>query len=242
MSLPLVIAIGVFASAVLGVVIDWLLKPLLPERPRLKHGIAGITAIVVLLLVIAYATGQQSAEPTTQPFTSIQEPDWPKQCRIVFEEGVCVAVFEQPSGVGSDPKVACLGNGLPVEVVEEISFLVPRYHIVYSYESGPVTVTEIMLDSPAEEIGLKVGDVFISVDGIPVPEPSSLSEYMHQHAGETVLLVIQRNGQTLALKVIPRVSPPEGQGPVGFKVKGGLKAPVEGYITAWDVSCVEVIK
>ncbi len=57
------IVIGLTAGAVLGVLADWLLKPLLPQRPTLKHSIAGLLGCAVIVGVAVPFVGAQDKKP-----------------------------------------------------------------------------------------------------------------------------------------------------------------------------------
>jgi serine protease Do len=65
-------------------------------------------------------------------------------------------------------------------------------------------ITDVTDDSPAEEAGLKPGDVVIGVDGRPVNDNNDLSRYVASKApGETVRLQVIRDGkeQSIAVKL-----------------------------------------
>ena len=45
----LIIIVGIISAAIVGVLVDWLLKLWLPTNPKVKHIIAGILAVTVFL-------------------------------------------------------------------------------------------------------------------------------------------------------------------------------------------------
>lgn len=57
--------VGVVAGTVLGIVADWLLKPILPENPRLQHSIAGIVAVFVLTIAVVSISRFENNEDQT---------------------------------------------------------------------------------------------------------------------------------------------------------------------------------
>jgi len=68
----LLIFVGIVASAIAGVLTDWLLKAWLPEKPRTKHVVASTVAIVVLLTIAAIASSIGSLpKPTDTNPTSV---------------------------------------------------------------------------------------------------------------------------------------------------------------------------
>lgn len=70
--------------------------------------------------------------------------------------------------------------------------------------------------SPAEAAGLQPHDVIMWADGQEILEITDLQEHVQAHLGEPVLLTVERGDETLEITTVPRVSPPEGEGPIGI--------------------------
>ncbi len=83
---------------------------------------------------------------------------------------------------------------------------------------GPLRIAEVAADTPAAAAGLRPGDVILSADGHTYERSEQLRDYILGRAGETVVLEVRRDGETLALDVVPRRPEeiPPGQGAVGF--------------------------
>ncbi|HEY8179980.1 MAG TPA: M50 family metallopeptidase [Candidatus Limnocylindria bacterium] len=112
---------------------------------------------------------------------------------------------------------------------------------------GPLTVTEIQADSPAED-ALQVGDKIVSADGRTFPESAELTAYVRSRAGNEVTLGIDRGGSTIDVTVIPRELTEQdiaqGKGAIGFSyeperfvevpssVSGPVDALVKGFTEA----------
>jgi len=65
-----------------------------------------------------------------------------------------------------------------------------------------VLVAAVVEGSPADEAGLRAGDVIVSVDGVPVGSTDELqTEIMYRRVGEEVEIGIVRDGQSLTLPV-----------------------------------------
>jgi regulator of sigma E protease len=84
---------------------------------------------------------------------------------------------------------------------------------------GPLTVTEVHEDSPA--VGrLEVEDVILSADGRTFELSRDLTEYIAGRHGTTVTLSVERGGELISVRVVPRQVTLEerqrGIGPVGF--------------------------
>lgn len=68
-----------------------------------------------------------------------------------------------------------------------------------------VTITEVIEDSPAAEIGLQAGDVIVSINGQEVATAAEVVAVVSAEAPRTQLdLVIDRDGETLELSVVLR--------------------------------------
>jgi len=77
--------------------------------------------------------------------------------------------------------------------------------------------------SPAEAAGLQPGDVILWADGREILAITDLQEHTQAHLGEAVELTVRRGspeleGETLEITVVPRVKPPEGEGPMGISL------------------------
>lgn len=57
--------------------------------------------------------------------------------------------------------------------------------------------------SPAAAAGIQAGDTFVSIDGVPLEEWSDLTGYVAERPGEPLTVVVDRDGQELALIVVP---------------------------------------
>ncbi|MEP7081734.1 MAG: M50 family metallopeptidase [Chloroflexota bacterium] len=84
---------------------------------------------------------------------------------------------------------------------------------------GPLTVTAVQADSPAEG-RLRVEDVIVGADGQTFELSRELTEYIAERGGTTVTLNVERDGEPVEVRVIPRTVTLEdrerGIGPVGF--------------------------
>ncbi len=116
---------------------------------------------------------------------------------------------------------------------------------------GPLTVTEIQPNSPAED-QLEVGDLILGVDGQRFERSADLTDYVAEHGGEEVTLQVERDGSPIDLTIVPRVVTDEdrasGIGPIGFaydpaeifeepsQVDGPLDAVASGTATAWTIA------
>jgi len=109
-----------------------------------------------------------------------------------------------------------------------------------------IQILEVANESPAEEAGIKVGDIIknLSVDGYQVfaKEVREVQEFIDQHVGEKTVLTVQRGKETLKKDLIPRISPPKEEGPLGIALAkvGLIKYPwysaiLRGFKTAGEL-------
>jgi membrane-associated protease RseP (regulator of RpoE activity) len=76
--------------------------------------------------------------------------------------------------------------------------------------------------SPAKEAGLQVGDVVVRVGDMPNPTPDSLGRYVTRYVGdhpdEPLAYVVERDGETITLRIVPKLVEEDGvtRGRIGF--------------------------
>lgn len=79
--------------------------------------------------------------------------------------------------------------------------------------SGRVHIERVVAGSPAEEAGLKAGDIVQDMR-----TPQELIDFTRANAGSAITLTILRDGTPSAIAVTPRRDPPPGQGPLGVAI------------------------
>src|SRR5262245_19292330 len=80
--------------------------------------------------------------------------------------------------------------------------------------AGPVQLSAIAPNSPAEAAGLQPGDVVVAFDGQPAGV-QSFRELSQSHLDQPVHLTVRRADQTQEVVLTPRSAPPQGQGAIG---------------------------
>jgi membrane-associated protease RseP (regulator of RpoE activity) len=93
--------------------------------------------------------------------------------------------------------------------------------------------------SPAAEADLRAGDRFVRVDGRPVRSYRGFLDYIDTHAGEELVLVVDRDGEPVTIRATPREvrDGKELVGRLGIVVSAAVVArdrsgPVEGVADA----------
>lgn len=83
--------------------------------------------------------------------------------------------------------------------------------------TNSILVLDVSKNSPAALAGLKFGDKILSVNGQNVAEIKTVQDFIKNHSGEPVTLIVRSNNvaNSRQVIVIPRVNPPEGEGALG---------------------------
>ena len=114
-----------------------------------------------------------------------------------------------------------------------------------------VLITSVSANSPASMIGLKAGDVIISLssetaelEGNKVKE---IQDFIIENQGREITLIIKRGDKIFNATATPRISPPAGEGSLGIGlVRVGLKTqPVylslfEGVKATFNMTLVAI--
>lgn len=90
-----------------------------------------------------------------------------------------------------------------------------------------IQIVSIAPNSPAQNIGLKLGDSITELkvkfpptadqpQAEKVNEVEDVQKFIARYAGEEVSLTILRGKETLEKSLVPRLSPPENEGPIGI--------------------------
>jgi regulator of sigma E protease len=91
-------------------------------------------------------------------------------------------------------------------------------------ESPPLeelgTVVRVMPENPAEQAGIRDGDVIVEVAGTPVGKWTEMAEQISKRPEEKIPLVVMRGGERVALEVTPKKRPDDGKGIIGVLPQG----------------------
>ena len=107
-----------------------------------------------------------------------------------------------------------LGENINVKVLRdgvEQSFVVERKLIPDDETQGMFLIPEgvkpgigdVVNDSPAEKAGIKVGDILLSINGIPLYSAKQTTEIISANPGKELQVVVQRDDEEVNLSVIP---------------------------------------
>ncbi|MFA5770417.1 MAG: RIP metalloprotease RseP [Patescibacteria group bacterium] len=110
-----------------------------------------------------------------------------------------------------------------------------------------VIVEKVTKNSPASMAGLKEKDVITKLvlenNSINLTSADTLIKETKKSAGKNIELSVQRNGKQLTVNLVPRVNPPEGEGPLGIAITSFTEkkypwysAPYYGLIEAFNIT------
>ncbi|RMF67609.1 MAG: PDZ domain-containing protein [Calditrichaeota bacterium] len=88
---------------------------------------------------------------------------------------------------------------LGAEVHELNADLAAYFHVE---ENGGALITDVFEDSPAEDAGLKAGDVIVKVDDEEISDPDDLTDTLEEYEeGDVVTVEFVRNGKKQKVEV-----------------------------------------
>lgn len=85
-------------------------------------------------------------------------------------------------------------------------------------DTSKVEILGISPNSPAEEAGLRSGDLILKVNDQNINSLESLSAIVVDNLDEEISLLILRESQEGEFTLVPRSNPPEGQGAIGVMI------------------------
>jgi regulator of sigma E protease len=97
--------------------------------------------------------------------------------------------------------------------------------------AGKVLVNEVAGGSPAARAGISIGDYILSINGETTETAEELSTLTRENVGQSVELAFEREGEKVAVSVVPRANPPAGEGALGV---GIITAVKEGKVPFWQ--------
>jgi len=110
-----------------------------------------------------------------------------------------------------------------------------------------VQIAGVVSDSPAETAGLKAGDAVkeFKVQDLKfkIQKVREIQELTEKYKGQEITLIIERGEEVFETSLIPRESPPSGEGPMGIAlIRTAIKkypwylSPWQGILTAGNLT------
>ncbi len=132
---------------------------------------------------------------------------------------------EDPSASGSFASQGKLIRSAVLVAGSAMNFIVAVTAFGLAYATGwpdasasPPEIGAIAPGSPAETAGFRPGDIVRAVSGREIATIPDFQLEIQQHLGQSMDIVVQRNGETAQVTVTPRAQAPEGQGALGVQL------------------------
>ena len=130
----------------------------------------------------------------------------------------------QPGGFAGQPKlrrVVTLLAGPAMNFL--LAFLLFTCSFLYGVPTPVSTVVgilDVLPGSPAEQAGLKLGDIIEELDGRAISSSKEMQDHTSNHLGESIAVRVRRDGEGHILSVLarPEDERPANQGPMGVVI------------------------
>jgi regulator of sigma E protease len=81
-----------------------------------------------------------------------------------------------------------------------------------------IYIASVVAGSPAEAAGWEAGDRVVEVGGAAIESSADVGRQARAFAGKPMSVVVERDGQLIETKVVPRANPPANEGPTGVGI------------------------
>lgn len=108
-----------------------------------------------------------------------------------------------------------------------------------SAKESKVQISQIVPGTPAESMGLKIGDEIYEAgnaeqkDWMEIKTTGEMQALASKNKGQEIILKIKRGQENLELKGIPRIKYPENQGPLGISLARTTIISYSWYESIW---------
>jgi regulator of sigma E protease len=114
---------------------------------------------------------------------------------------------------------------LPI-VLLSIAFMIPHLESVNvnSTDKGQVFVMEVVANSPAAAAGIKVNDIILEANGVPVQNITDYETVVKANYGVEIPITVKHNdGSPEEVKLIPQANAPASQGATGLALTNAVR-------------------
>jgi len=125
--------------------------------------------------------------------------------------------------------IIVLGGVLMNLILAVLIFTVVYALLGVPQETDKVKIIGVASNSPAQEAGLEEGDWIKEVAGEEISKPNELTERINEFKGETVEILVDKNGEEKSVGVLVRENPPEGEGGMGIAISNTEMVKVPWY-------------
>ena len=90
-------------------------------------------------------------------------------------------------------------------------------------DGSVVQIGEVVTNSPASEAGLMVGDTILSINGVDSDSYDALRGEIYDNLGQEITILVDREGDTSEVSLVPRENPPENEGAIGILMSSPVR-------------------
>ena len=118
-------------------------------------------------------------------------------------------------------RIATLLAGSVMNLVLAAVVFAGAFAIGEKVPMGSVFIESVATNSPAQQAGMQPGDIVVSIQGREIRNFSELIQQTQSFLGQAVDVALLRNGESVTVRVVPRLRPPSGEGAIGIVI--GMK-------------------
>jgi regulator of sigma E protease len=98
------------------------------------------------------------------------------------------------------------------------------------YPLAQTVVTALVPGAPADQAGLRPGDIILGIGAIKFEYAGELIRAINRAKGTEITLQLERDGQTITSPpLVPRVNPPAGEGAMGVQIAYNFESEITYY-------------
>lgn len=111
---------------------------------------------------------------------------------------------------------------------------------VDKYLGAKLQIVGVSQDSPAETAGVKSGDFVVALKNkegkvfLGIKKTSEFQAFVDTQKGEETVIVVERGSSNIEISMVPRINPPQGQGPLGVELATVTNISLPWYKALWE--------
>ena len=214
-----------------------------------------------ILWLPASGMADDSPKKTGQFFNPFDPRIWEKTNHLASTEQVASTSQDQSERRRQRESGTLAGKSIPVRllvlsagslmniilplILLSIALMIPHWESVNNImtDKGEVFVLEVVANSPAAKVGIKVNDIILTADGEPIQNVGDYERIVKANLGEEITVNIKHpDSRTVEVKLTPQVDAPATQGATGIAITTVVRksypfweAIPNGAISYWNM-------
>lgn len=169
--------------------------------------------------------------------------------KIKGEDGGCAGDPDSFASKGAWVRIKVLAAGVTMNfvlawLIISAGFMIGDPQPVDGTAAGSreavIQVDQVAAGSPAEAMGLMIGDIIVpdqssaSGKSLSLDTVEKVQEYVSESKGKEMSLTVKRGNRTIRAVGIPRTDPPEGQGALGIQFSENVFVRYPWHMALWQ--------